>query len=43
MKTYKLITLVAAVLITVFVARFLSDGKIGVAPGQADVVAAQAP
>jgi hypothetical protein len=42
MKTYKLITLVAAVLITVFVARFLSDGKIG-PPDQADVVAAQAP
>jgi hypothetical protein len=43
MKTYKLLTLVAAVLITVFVARFLSDGKIGVSPDQADVVAAQAP
>jgi hypothetical protein len=43
MKTYRLITLVAAVLITVFVARFLSDGKIGVPPDGADVVAAQAP
>jgi hypothetical protein len=43
MKTYKLITLVAAVLITVLVARFLSDEKIGVSPGQADGVAAQAP
>ena len=40
MKTYRLITLVAAVLITVFVARFLSDGKIGVPPDGADVVAA---
>ncbi|HWM67817.1 MAG TPA: hypothetical protein VNO35_14610 [Steroidobacteraceae bacterium] len=43
MKTYRLITLVAAVLITVFVARFLSDGKIGAPPNEADVVAAQAP
>jgi hypothetical protein len=42
MKTYRLITLVAAVLITIFVARFLSDGKIGV-PDRADAVAAQAP
>jgi hypothetical protein len=43
MKTYRLIALVAALLITVFVARFLSDGKIGASPDQADVVAAQAP
>jgi hypothetical protein len=43
MKTYRLITLVAAVLITVSVARFLSDGKIGVPPDEAAVVAAQAP
>ena len=43
MKTYRLITLVAAVLITVLVARFLDDGKIGVSPDQADVAAAQAP
>jgi hypothetical protein len=43
MKTYRLITLAAALLITVFVARFLSDGKIGVSPDQADVVATLAP
>ncbi len=43
MKTYKLITLVAAVLITVFVARFLSDEKIGVPSDQAGAIAAQAP
>jgi hypothetical protein len=43
MKTYKLITLVAAVLITVLIARFLFDGKIGVLPDRANVVAAQGP
>jgi hypothetical protein len=43
MKAYRLITLVAALLVTVFVARFLSDGKIGVSPDQADVVATLAP
>jgi hypothetical protein len=45
MKTYRLITLVAAVLITVFFARFLflSDGKIDVSPAQADVEATLAP
>jgi hypothetical protein len=43
MKTYRLITLVAAVLITVLEVRFLSDGKIGVSPDQAEAVAAQAP
>jgi hypothetical protein len=43
MKSYRLITFVAAVLITVFTARFLSDGKIGVSPDQADVVATLAP
>jgi hypothetical protein len=43
MKTYRLITLVAAVLITVLIARFLSDGRIGVSPDRADAVAAQAP
>ena len=43
MKTYRLITLVAAVLITVFIARFLADGKIGVSPDQAGVVAPMAP
>jgi hypothetical protein len=43
MKAYRLMTLVAAVLITVFVARFLSDEKIGDPPDRADVVAAQAP
>ena len=45
MKTYRLITLIAAVLITVFIARVLTadDQKVGVSPGGADVVAAQAP
>ncbi len=43
MKTYRLITLVAAVLITVFFARFLSDEKVGVSSNQGNVIAAQAP
>jgi hypothetical protein len=43
MKTYRLITLVAAVLITVLFARFLSDEKVGVSSDQGNVIAAQAP
>jgi hypothetical protein len=43
MKTYRLITLVAAVLITVFTARFLSDNKINVPLDEAQAVAAEAP
>ena len=43
MKTYRLITLAAALLITVFFVRFLSDEKVGVSPDQAGVIAAQAP
>ena len=43
MKTYRLITLIAAVVITAFFARFLSDEKVGASPDQADVIAAQAP
>jgi hypothetical protein len=42
MKTHRLIALAAAVLITVFIARFPSDGIIGGSPTQAGVVAAQA-
>jgi len=43
MKTYRLITLAAALLITVFFARFLSDEKVGAPSDRADVIAAQAP
>jgi hypothetical protein len=43
MKTYRLITLVAAVLITVLIARFLSDGKISVSPDEMQTSAAEAP
>jgi hypothetical protein len=43
MKTYRLITLVAAVLVTVLVARFLSDKKITVPADEAQAAAAQAP
>ena len=43
MKTYRLITLAAAVLITVLFTRFLSDEKISVSSDQADFISAQAP
>ena len=43
MKTYRLITLVAAVLITVLIARFLSDGKISVSADEVQASAAEAP
>jgi archaellum component FlaG (FlaF/FlaG flagellin family) len=43
MKTYRLITFVAAVLITVLMARFLSDGKISVSPDAMQASAAEAP
>jgi len=43
MKTYRLITFVAAVLITVLIAQFLSDKKISVPPDEAQAAAAQAP
>jgi hypothetical protein len=43
MKTYRLITLVAAVLITVLIARFLSDKTITVPSEQAQAAAAEAP
>jgi hypothetical protein len=43
MKTYRLITLVAAVLITVLMARFLTDEKVGASADQAHSVTAQAP
>jgi hypothetical protein len=39
MKTYRLITLIAAVLITVLLARFLSDEKVGNPQDQAPVAA----
>jgi hypothetical protein len=42
MKTYRLIALVAAVLITVLIAQFLSDKTISV-PDQAQATAAEAP
>jgi hypothetical protein len=43
MKTYRLITLAAAVLITVLVARVFTDEKVGASPDQAHALAAQAP
>jgi hypothetical protein len=43
MKTYRLITLVAAVLITALIARFLSDKKISAPPDEAQAAAAEAP
>jgi archaellum component FlaG (FlaF/FlaG flagellin family) len=43
MKSYRLITFVAAVLITGFAAWFLSDAKISVPASQADVIEVQAP
>jgi hypothetical protein len=44
MKTYRLITLAAAVLINVLVARVLIvDDEIGVSPDQAPAAAAEAP
>jgi hypothetical protein len=45
MKTYRLITLTAAVLINVLIARALIDEKVGAAPalGQAATTAAEAP
>jgi len=43
MKTYRLITLVAAVLITVFIARVFTDEKLGASPDQAHAAAVDAP
>jgi hypothetical protein len=43
MKTYRLIALIAAVLITVLIARVLTDENVGASPDQAHAVAAQAP
>jgi hypothetical protein len=43
MKTYRLITLIASVLITVFLARFLSDAKVGNPQDQAPVAASIMP
>jgi hypothetical protein len=43
MKTYRLITLVAALLITVLIARVLTDEKVGASFDQAHVAAAEAP
>jgi hypothetical protein len=43
MKTYRLITLAAAVLINVLVARVLIDDKVGASPDQAPAAAAEAP
>ncbi len=43
MKTYRLIALAAAVLITGFSAVFLSDGKVSVSPDEVNVIAVQAP
>jgi hypothetical protein len=43
MKTYRLITLLAAVLITVLIAQFLSDKKITVPRDEAQAAAAEAP
>jgi hypothetical protein len=40
MKTYRLIALVAAVLITVFLMRVLDDGKIAASQDQAHAAAA---
>jgi hypothetical protein len=42
MKIYRLITFVAAVLVTVFIARVLIDVNVG-SPDQVKAVAAQAP
>lgn len=43
MKTYRFLTLVAAVLITVFFARVFADENIGAAPALAQAAAAEAP
>jgi hypothetical protein len=43
MKTYRLITLVAAVLITVLIARVLTDEKVGASPYQTRTSIAVAP
>jgi hypothetical protein len=43
MKTYRLITFVAAMLITVLIARVFTDEKVGAPPDQAHVMAADAP
>ena len=43
MKTYRLITFVAALLITVFIARALTDKKVTVSQDQVQGAAEQAP
>jgi hypothetical protein len=43
MKTYRLITLLAAVLITVFFARIFTDERIGDSPDQVQAAAVEAP
>jgi hypothetical protein len=43
MKTYRLITLAAAVLITVLIAQFLSDKKISGPPAEAQATATEVP
>jgi archaellum component FlaG (FlaF/FlaG flagellin family) len=42
MKTYRLITLLAAVLITVLIARFLTDGKVRISSDQEQAAAMHA-
>jgi len=43
MKTYRLITFVAAALITVLIARVFTDEKIGASAGQPSATAMEAP
>jgi hypothetical protein len=43
MKTYRLITFVAATLITVLIARVFTDEKIGASAGQPYATAVEAP
>ena len=43
MKAYRLVTLVAAVLITVFIARVLTDEKVGAESNLARPTASQTP
>jgi hypothetical protein len=43
MKVYRLVTLFAAVLITVFLARVLSDERVGDPQGQSPIATANAP
>jgi hypothetical protein len=43
MKTYRLITLVAALLITVLIARAFTDEKVGASPNLAPTAAAGTP